>query len=307
MIVTVTPNPALDLTYHVEELIPGDSHRVLPARVRAGGKGVNVARVAHQAGAAVIAVATSGGYTGDVFQAELIASGVPHRFVAVAAETRRSVTIVDTTGGASTIFNERGGTLSHPEWTQVLATAAQLAATSRCLVGSGSLPPGAPDDFYARLVGIARDVGIPSVIDATGPGLLAAARAGASVLKPNQRELEVSTGGSDPVRGASLLLDAGAGLVLVSLGAAGMLAVTAATRAHPLRARLRQPLVGNPTGAGDAAVAAVAVALADGETSPEVLLRRATAWSAAAVLSPVAGELECNYAEMESRLVIDRC
>jgi fructose-1-phosphate kinase PfkB-like protein len=98
-----------------------------------------------------------------------------------------------------------------------------------------------------------------------------------------------------------VLLDAGAGLVLVSLGADGMLAVPRA--GDPLHARLDRPLRGNATGAGDAAVAAVATLLSSGVDDPALLLRRATAWSAAAVLAPLAGELHPIYPELEARLV----
>ncbi|MDF2509938.1 MAG: ribokinase, partial [Microbacterium sp.] len=108
MILTVTPNPALDLTWHVDRLVEGGTHRADAGVARAGGKGLNVARVAHAEGAEVLAVTTAGGRTGEEFAAELGASGVPHALVAVAAETRRSVAVVDESAGDTTIINERG-------------------------------------------------------------------------------------------------------------------------------------------------------------------------------------------------------
>jgi fructose-1-phosphate kinase PfkB-like protein len=89
--------------------------------------------------------------------------------------------------------------------------------------------------------------------------------------------------------------------VLLSLGADGMLAVTASEVLH---ARLDAPLAGNPTGAGDAGVAACAVLYADGIRDPETILRRATAWSAAAVLMPLAGEISDDWPALEQRLVV---
>lgn len=308
MILTVTPNPALDLTYRVAALTPGETHRVPSAGERAGGKGLNVARVAHQTGADAIALSTVGGMTGQSVEAELVSSGLPHRLVRIAAPTRRSIAIVDETSGQATVLNERGSSNSAEEWADLLAVAAELAATSDCLVGSGSLPPGAPAGFYGSLVALAREHGIPSIIDATGEELLVAARAGATVLKPNQSELAASTGVSDPVGGARLLLEAGAGLVVVSLGADGMLVVSA-HRDTVLHAKLDRPLSGNATGAGDAAVAAIAVALATGASITDssalgAMLLRATAWSAAAVLAPLAGELAPGYAALESRVTL---
>lgn len=305
MILTVTPNPALDLTYHVDALEIGETHRVDAARSRAGGKGLNVARVVHQTGNAALALAPLGGATGREFETELKASGVPHELVPVSIDTRRSVAIVDAAGGETTILNERGTELAAADWQALLSAAARLADEADCVVGSGSLPPEAPLDFYARLVRLARDRGLPSIIDATGPALLASAQAGASILKPNRLELADSTGESDPVVGARRLIERGAGMVLVSLGADGMICVTADAGA-PVRARLASALAGNPTGAGDAGVAAAAVALVAGENDPTTVLRRATAWSAAAVLMPVAGEISERYRELEGQLVIDR-
>jgi 1-phosphofructokinase family hexose kinase len=308
-ILTVTPNPALDITYRLDRLQPGDGHRVSPLE-RAGGKGVNVARVGHQLGHPVVAVAPVGGSDGARFRAELEASGVPHRLVPVPAQTRRSVAIVEIAGNRTTILNEVGAPLGTEGWQEMDSVVTSLlgerdgGASVSVLVGSGSLPEDAPPDFYARLVRRARARGVPSVIDTSGAQLLEAARAGADLLKPNQQELAEAVGESDPVEGARRLLRLGAQHVLVSLGAAGMLAISRARATTHLQARLSQPLCGNPTGAGDAAVAAVAVALATGEHELETLLRRATAWSAAAVLMPQAGAVSDDYRELESQLIV---
>ena len=220
----------------------------------------------------------------------------------VASPTRSSVAIVDDSSGLTTIFNETGAPLTTDEWTALLDAAERLAVPATCLVASGSLPPDAPADLYARLAGIAAARGIPSIIDAIGPALLLAASAGATVLKPNRRELAETTGESDPVAGATRLLERGARLVIVSLGEEGMIAVAADDPGRLVGARLPQPLRGNATGAGDAAVAAVASCLAAGITDAQAILSRATAWSAAAVLAPLAGELDPSYPELEDAL-----
>ncbi|MFT4234059.1 MAG: 1-phosphofructokinase family hexose kinase [Microbacterium sp.] len=294
MIVTVTPNPALDMTWHVERITPGESHRVDTGRTRAGGKGINVARVAHAQGAEAVAVTTAGGATGEEFYTELKASGVPHRLVPVAAPTRRSVALVDASLGDTTILNERGSALTDDEWAH-LTTA--IGLDGDVLVVSGSLPPGTPDDFIPRLVSGDR----PVIVDTSGPALLRAAEAGAWLVKPNRDELAEATGLSDPVTGARELLRMGAGTVLVSLGADGMLAVTADALLH---AQLPEALAGNPTGAGDAAVAAVAVLRDAGIIDLTTLLRRAVAWSAAAVLMPLAGDIHPTWPDLEARVTI---
>lgn len=300
MILTVTPNPALDLTYRVPRLQPGETHRAAAPAVRAGGKGLNVARVLAQTGTAAFILTTAGGPPGLRLADDLEASHLPSELVPVEAPTRSSVAVVDESTGETTVINETGGTLSAAEWTALHDAVDRLVVPATCVVGSGSLPPDAPDDVYARLVAAAAARGLPSVIDAVGTPLVLAAEAGASVVKPNRRELTDTTGRDDPVAGARVLLDAGAGLVVVSLGAEGMLAVP--RDGAPVHARLGSPLTGNATGAGDAAVAAMASLLAVGVTDPSTLVRRATAWSAAAVLSPLAGELAPDFREFEGRI-----
>ncbi|WP_426516161.1 1-phosphofructokinase family hexose kinase [Diaminobutyricibacter sp. McL0618] len=304
MILTVTPNPALDVTYRVVALEPGESHRVASPVRRAGGKGINVARVIAQTGGHAMALATAGGMAGTRLAADLLASGLPHELVPVAAETRTSIAIVDETAAHATMLNEAGHPLTIDEWEHLGEAADRLSIPAQCLVGSGSLPTHAPEGFFASLVAIARDRGIPSIVDTSGPGLVLAARAGANVLKPNRRELAETTGESDPLDGAAQLIGLGAGLVFVSLGEKGMLALSASDPSRPLRARLDAPLRGNATGAGDAAVAAIASCLAQGERDPSVILARAVAWSAAAVLAPVAGELGPGFDEFERSLVV---
>ena len=374
MIITVTPNPALDLTWHVAALEIGGVHRADAGKSRAGGKGLNVARVAHAQGASAVAITTSGGATGAEFAAELEASGVPHVLVPVTAATRRSIALVDEALGDTTIVNERGEAPTDAEWAALKdAVARALARTDSSgqdvLVISGSLPPGTPDDLLPSLIRLGRDAGATVIVDTSGPAMLTAADAGASVLKPNQHELRDATGLDDPIDGARELLRRGVELVLLSLGADGMLAVSAAPsgpeasasaavaghtqgadtpdfgpirgkrplsgvsapemeREHDgelraagpgvaapesdaapdavriLHARLDTALAGNPTGAGDAGVAACAVLMDAGVREPEAILRRATAWSAAAVLMPLAGDIHPSWPELERALTV---
>ncbi|MEV4776720.1 1-phosphofructokinase family hexose kinase [Microbacterium sp. LWH12-1.2] len=321
MILTVTPNPALDLTWHLDSIRVAETHRADAAVARAGGKGLNVARVAHAQGAGARAITTVGGRTGEEFAAELQASGVPHRLVPVAGSTRRSIALVDESLGDTTVVNERGINPTDAEWAMLVGEVADGLPGAGVLVISGSLPPGAPDTLLPLLIGIGRDAGVPVIVDTSGPALLQAADAGASVLKPNAAELAEATGLDDPIEGARVLLDRGASLVLLSRGADGMLAISAAAprslsersetkrvdplgTLHILHARLPASLAGNPTGAGDAAVAACAVLLDAGVDDPEQILRRATAWSAAAVLMPLAGEIHSSWPDLERAVEI---
>ncbi len=312
MIVTVTPNPALDLTWHVQALAPGETHRMPAGESRAGGKGVNAARVLHATGHRVVALATAGGASGDEFRAELEASGVPHELLPVGGATRRSVAIVDDASGETTILNEFGAGLTTDEASRLTASTERLARTARTVAICGSLPPGFEPEALGELVRRLVAAGTRTVVDTSGPGILAAARAGAYALKPNRDELAAATGHTDPLSGARALIALGARLVVVSLGADGLIVVPRS--GVPVHARLLRPLRGNATGAGDAAVAAIAAALAHGgELDAEAdaaaarradLARRATAWSASAVLMPLAGELSPRHADLEHEVLV---
>jgi hypothetical protein len=304
-IVTLTPNPALDITLHVDGIRWGETHRVPTATSRAGGKGLNVARVAHQQGYTVLAVAPVGGANGRQFTVDLEASGVPHRLLEVAVETRRTFALVDTRTDQTSIFNEFGSPLSGPEWDALIGEVEKsLDDGAGALVVSGSLPGEAPPLFYAPLIELAHARGIPAVIDTSGSGLLEAAKAGADLLKPNREELQDATGISDPAAASRELLRLGARRVLTSEGGEGMLAFDAGIPTTFWKARLPAPLRGNPTGAGDAAVAAAAVELATGSASLTSILRAASSWSAAAVLMPVAGEISPHYEQLARQLIV---
>jgi 1-phosphofructokinase family hexose kinase len=312
VILTVTPNPALDMTWRVDALTPGATHRAPRGATRAGGKGLNVARILHAQGHDVLALTTVGGRGGTEFQADLASSGIPHRLIPVTGPTRRSLAIVDETRGETSVLNEFGAALAPAEAAMLAATARRLGRTARAVAISGSLPPGFEPEQLGALVGKLVAADVPVVVDTSGAGLLAAARAGVHALKPNREELEAVTGHADPVPGACSLLALGARLVVVSLGRDGLILVD---RAHvPLRAHLPRSLHGNATGAGDAVVAAITAALAtgasiDGDTDEAAaaragLARRATAWSASAVLMPHAGELSPDHSALEAEVAV---
>lgn len=305
MILAVTPNPALDETYDVERLAVGGTNRVAAPRTRAGGKGINVARILHGQGIDVHAVTTCGGVLGGAFAEDLASAGIGHTLVPAAAGTRRSFALVDQASGQTTIFNERGGRLSAAEGETLRQAITAAARSATVVVGSGSLPDGAGGDgFYPWLVGMAHDRGLPCLVDTSGPGLLAAADAGADLLKPNHHELLEATGLQGVATGAADLLARGARRVLVSSGEEGLALFDKATPGRWVSARLPGPLAGNPTGAGDACVAALAAGLHRGQMVPADLVRRAAAWSASAVLMPAAGELHPSHHAVAARVVV---
>lgn len=313
MILTLTPNPAIDVTVTAEQIDRGETTVVPGASRRAGGKAINVARVLHAERHPVHAVAPVGRDDLDWFDRDL--GSVPHTLVPVTAPTRHTYALVETRDDVTSILNERGEARTPQEWDAVLAACERLLATARVLVVSGSLPPDSPADLLERLVGIGRAARAAVILDVAGAHLLAAARAGADVVKPNLAELTAAVGDLSPLAGARELQRLGARLVVVSLGAQGLLVVPA--HGEPVRARLTSSLRGNPTGAGDAAVAAVAALLHEtlekggdlrhaltGPGPVTELAARALTWSAAAVLVPWAGEIHPDHAELRQRLEV---
>ncbi|MDV6012128.1 hexose kinase [Haloechinothrix sp. LS1_15] len=285
MIVTVTANTALDVTYRVTELTLHTSHRVRSVHARAGGKGINVARVLHALDHRVLALATVGGATGGAVRRDLGAAGFATALTTVGGETRRTVTVVDRD---ATVFNEPGPTVTGAEWAALLRSYQDHLAAASAVVLSGSLPPGAPRDGYADLAARAAAAEVPAVLDAGGAALWHGCAGGPAIVAPNAAELAEATGCADPLTGARVLLRRGARAVVITRGEAGIAAVTGDgiwSACPPER------VTGNPTGAGDAVTAALAEAVVAGRPWPE-RVARAVALSAAAVGTPSAGEID---------------
>lgn len=286
MILTVTLNAAIDVTYRVERLVPHSSNRVHDVHQRAGGKGINVARVLHHLGYDVAVTGLAGGRTGEQIRDDLATSGLRDELIAVTGDSRRTVAVVDETD--ATVLSEPGAAVTLDEWIHFVARFRKQVAKSRVAVLAGSLPPGMPEGAYAVLGEAAHAAGVPVLLDSSGPPLLVGLAGHPDVVKPNGPELAEFALTSDVLAAAEALQLRGAGAVVVSLGAEGAVAVTGAGR---WRACPPAPVRGNPTGAGDALVAALAAGIADGRSWPERLVD-AVALSAATVLSPVAGSFD---------------
>ncbi|MGY3337809.1 tagatose 6-phosphate kinase [Streptomyces filamentosus] len=289
VILTVTLNTALDLTYRVPALVPHTSHRVDHSAERPGGKGVNVARVLAALGHETVVTGFSGGPTGERLR-ELLAP-VPRltdALVTTEAPTRRTVAVVDAAAGDTTQFNEAGAPVTPAEWAAFRARYTDLLSGARAVALCGSLPPGVHVGAYAELIRTARGAGVPVLLDTSGEPLRRGIAARPDVVKPNADELAGLTGSRDPRRATLDARRRGAHAVVASLGPAGLLA---ATPDGLWRAALPAPVHGNPTGAGDSAVAALLAGLAAATPWP-ARLTEAAALSAATVASPVAGEYD---------------
>ncbi|MFC7929040.1 1-phosphofructokinase family hexose kinase [Streptomyces cinereoruber] len=299
MIVTVTLNTALDLTYRVPALTPRASHRVTQVIERPGGKGLNVARVLAALGYETVATGFAGGATGAVLRDGLAATPVRDELVETAGSTRRTVAVVDAADGDTTQLNEPGPTVTAAEWEAFRARFTALLDGAAAVALCGSLPPGIHVGAYAELVRLARAAAVPVLLDTSGEPLRRGIAARPDLVKPNADELAQLTGAREPRRATLDARRRGAHAVVSSLGPEGLLA---ATPEGLWRAAPPAPVKGNPTGAGDSAVAGLLSGLVDGVPWPDRLVR-AVALSAATVLSPVAGEFDAGaYEELLGRV-----
>lgn len=307
MILTVTLNTALDLTYGVPALVPHASHRVTDLSERPGGKGINVARVLTALGHDSVVTGFAGGATGSVLRqllAELPAgrATLTDALVPVAGDTRRTLAVVDGTTGDTTQFNEPGPHVTADEWTAFLRSYEKLLTGADAVALCGSLPPGIHVGAYAELIRPARAAGVPVLLDTSGEPLRRGIAARPDLIKPNADELAQLTGSREPARATRDARRRGAHTVIASLGPDGMLAVTpdGSWRASPPAA-----VKGNPTGAGDSAVAGLLSSLVEGLSWPD-RLRRAVALSTATVLAPTAGDFDrAAYEELLPRVAIE--
>ncbi|MEU6666557.1 1-phosphofructokinase family hexose kinase [Streptomyces sp. NPDC046727] len=312
MILTVTLNTALDITYRVRSLRPHASHRVSEVVERPGGKGVNVARVLAALGHEVTVTGFAGGPTGRVLR-ERLADGMPGERSAVGAgevvdalvpvfgATRRTIAVVDELTGDTTQLNEPGPQITPAEWALFLGRYTELVAGASAVALCGSLPPGVPVGAYANLVRAARSAGVPVLLDTSGEPLRRGVAARPDIIKPNTDELAELTGSHEPLRATQDARRRGAHAVVASLGADGLLAVTPEGR---WRAAPPAPVRGNPTGAGDSAVAGLLSGLVERLPWP-ARLTRAVALSTATVRSTTAGEFDrTTYEELLSRVAV---
>ncbi|GAA3844253.1 1-phosphofructokinase family hexose kinase [Streptomyces coacervatus] len=302
MILTVTLNTALDLTYRIPALKPHASHRITEVTERPGGKGVNVARVLATLGHEVTVTGFTGGATGAVVQSQLTAiPGVVDALVPVAAPTRRTIAVVDEQTGDTTQLNEPGPTITPAEWSAFQEAYEDLLTQASAVALCGSLPPGVPVGAYAGLIRLAKAAEVPVLLDTSGEPLRRGVAARPDLVKPNAEELAELTGSHEPLRGAQDARRRGARSVVASLGTEGLLAVTPEGR---WRATPPARIHGNPTGAGDSAVAGLLSGWEEQLPWPE-RLARAVALSAATVLAPVAGEFDrAAYEELVGRVAV---
>lgn len=282
-ILTLTLNPALDITVSLDSLRAGQVNRSQAQHSHAAGKGLNVAQVLADLGHSV----TVGGFLGcdnlQLFEALIQWRGFADCFVRVAGETRSNIKLVEA-NGCVTDINGQGPEIDAASRSALMRQLLQIAPGHDAVVVAGSLPRGIDPQWFAELLGQLKAQGLKIALDSSGEALRAGLQAAPWLVKPNTDELaEVLghsvTGRAEQQQAASQLLASGIEHVVVSQGEHGVSWYRAGAALHAQPPQVR---VASTVGAGDSLVAGMVHGLLQGE-APAQTLRRATAIAAQAV------------------------
>jgi 6-phosphofructokinase 2 len=298
-IVTLTMNPAIDTSVSVPQVVPERKLRCTAARREPGGGGINVARALRALGDDAIAGFPAGGPGGALLQDLLDLEGVRQVAIPVRGWTRENVHVVEQTTGRQYRFCFPGPALGRAEWSRLLDWIAGLRPAPAFLVASGSLPPGVPEDFYARVGALARGLGTRLVLDSSGAALRQGVGPGVHLLKPSLGEFLALLGEREvdavrlPALATEVVRRGWCELLVLSLGPAGALWASASERQ-----RLSAPPVAvrSSVGAGDSMVAGIVFAMARGQ-APGEAVRYGVAAGTAAVMNP--GTALCRREDVE--------
>ncbi|MDW7732595.1 MAG: 1-phosphofructokinase family hexose kinase [Methanolobus sp.] len=287
-IVTLTMNPAIDKSTSTDNVIPEHKIRCEQPSFEPGGGGVNVSRAIKKLEGESLLLYTSGGMAGQRLKKLLEQEGISQHPLPIEGMTRENFIVFEKSTEQQYRFGMPGPELTEREWENCLRELASLSPAPDYIVASGSLPPGVPTDFYARVARIGKEIGSRVVVDSSGDSLKLALEEGVYLIKPNIREFSRLLG--QEKIGESEILDKGKRIVqackceviVISLGAAGALLLS-----EELVERMVPPTVpiSSKVGAGDSMVAGIVLALSRGKPLREAVLYGLAAGSAA-VMTP---------------------
>ena len=286
MIITVTLNPALDKTVQISDFAVDRVNRIETVRIDAGGKGVNVAKVVRCLGFPCAAMGFLSGRTGQLIEESLQEQGIVCDFVYTPGETRTNVKIIDPLRRTHTDLNEPGPEAPPSAVDDLKNRLLQRARPGDLVVFSGSVPPNVDTDIYRKWIALVKGRGADTILDADGELFRKGILSGPGAIKPNIHEMEMLCQKpletpAEVQNEAEKLFAYGIDSILVSMGARGALFL------HDKQMLVTpgiETLVKSTVGAGDAMVAALAIARQRGD-SPRDTLRLAAACGTACVMT----------------------
>ena len=274
MLLAITPNPTIDRTLQVSTMQVGQVHRATDVHLAAGGKGLNVSRVALTLDAPVLTSGPLAGHTGRLVAALAKAEGLPADWYWHSSGETRNCILINHNNDDATVINEAGPVLSAEDWQGFAAHITTLAEQAQAITFSGSLPRGIEGAAYATLVRAIASRERPVYVDTSGPALQAILANPRHIsLKVNQTELATGLNLElknieQVLEAGRLVLDRGATMVVVTLGGDGALAITPQ---GSWRASSPSMKVVSTVGSGDSALAGLVIALLTGQYIADAL------------------------------------
>lgn len=274
MILTLTVNPALDIYSKTEKLEPNEKLRCEKPLIDPGGGGINVSRVIKRLGGESTAVYVKGGHTGNLFSDLLKTEGINEDPVEVDVDLRQNFAITETSTGNLYRFGFPGSELENESYEALLKKVDQCEKGT-FLVASGSLPPGAPANFYAKAAARANKCGLKFILDTSGKSYKGVLEEGVYLLKPNKNELKDLTGeeAEDLEQQKRILLSIldkyKVEVIVLSLGPEGALLATKGEVRHFPAPQVEHV---SSIGAGDSMVAGIVYSLSTGEPVENAIL-----------------------------------
>ena len=299
-IATLTLNPALDKSTAIDRLKPEKKLRCDEPRFDPGGGGINVSRAIKILGGESIAIYAAGGSEGEKLKELLTKEGIKQEIIAIEKPTRENLVVYERSTTNQYKFGMPGSALNVKEIQKCVELIKNLPAEVEYLVLSGSLPPGVPDDLYAKLAAIARDKKIKCIVDTSGKALVKASETGVYLMKPNLGELS-ELAGKEEISGIEqeeiakkLLKDGKAEILIVSLGPRGAMLVTKDTIEYIVPPTVKQS---STVGAGDSMLGSLILSLSRGDSLQDAL-KWGVAAGTAATITP--GTELCRKKDVEN-------
>jgi len=274
MIVTITMNPAVDKSTTVNKLVAEKKMRCSEMIAEAGGGGINVSKALRELGGASLAIFPSGGINGQLIEKYLQSLEINYKTIPIDKDIRENIVVRENDTNLQYRFVMPGASLTEQEAQSCLQIVQQLQPAPGYIVASGSLPPGLPENFFARLAKIAKQIHARFIIDTSGTPLQLAAKEGVYLLKPNLSELCALAGVSylelKDVKEAALgvIKKGQCEVMVVSMGSSGALLVTHSGCEHVAAPTVKKQ---STVGAGDSMVAGMVWMLSQGKSLQETV------------------------------------
>ncbi len=297
-ILTITLNPAIDKSTSIKAMAPEKKLRCAQPTFEPGGGGINVSRAIKKLGVSSTAMFMAGGHTGDFFKELVQHEGIDAVAIHFQGYTRENLIVFDESSNLQYRFGMPGPTLSEPEWMACLQVLEQSSAYEYVVI-SGSNAQGVPLDFYTLAARIIKNKNAKLIIDTSGDALAHALSFGVYMAKPNLGELSALCGGQE--LDATMVTDAARSIIangscqvmVVSMGAAGAMLVTATEHYHVSAPPVK---IKSTVGAGDSMLAGMLVAITKGLPWKNVL-QYGVASGTAATINP--GTALCSREDVE--------